>query len=121
MPIQNKHNLVTGSGRITRNFEFDASRKLLSINEPDFNGLLYAVNVTRDIIFFDPASSGKGYTFRSNNEYSLEYDTTAMDDTDIILVIYEPGNIHHDEILEQLHCICDELKNQTKLLSKIYK
>lgn len=50
--------------------------------------LYLIINVTDQVIIYNPADSAKGAT-AATNVFTLEHDTTSMDNTDDLLIIYD--------------------------------
>jgi hypothetical protein len=76
------------------NYTFDASAQTVTFTDYtaiSLEGVLLVSNATDGLIlynFADPAKGGSAAT----NVLTLEYDTTAMDDTDDLIVYYDDGD-----------------------------
>lgn len=104
--------------RISSDYLFDASAKIITINDSDFKTCLYAVNVSDGVVIYNPTLPG--YTGKTiANTVQLEFDTTAMNDSDELLVVYE-SNLD-DDVYSALLSVASELREQTRILKKIYK
>jgi hypothetical protein len=102
---------------VSTDYIFDASQQVLTVNDNDFIRLMLVVNLTDGIVIYNPISPTLGGT-TIGGDTVLTYDTTSMSDTDGLLVLYEAMSVPREEdIFEQ---ILAELKNQTRLLEKIY-
>lgn len=77
---------------LTTNYTFDASAKTVTItNRPDtlvLEDLLAIVNTTDQIIIYQPNKTIKGATLVWS-VFTLEYDTTAMDDLDNLMILID--------------------------------
>jgi hypothetical protein len=73
------------------NYTFDASAKTVEFDDYaaiTLDGVLLIVNVTDQIIIYNFADVAKGGT-AATNILTLEFDTTAMDDADDLLIYYD--------------------------------
>lgn len=79
---------------LIENYTFDASAKTITFSDYaaiSLNRVLLITNVTDGVIlynFADPATGGSVAT----NVLTLDYDTTAMDDTDALQIFYDDEN-----------------------------
>lgn len=79
---------------LIKNYTFDASAKTVTFSDYtsiSLNRVLLITNVTDNVIiynFADPAAGGSVAT----NVLTLDYDTTAMDDTDALQIFYDDEN-----------------------------
>jgi len=75
----------------TDNITFDASAKQVTIGDYDFDirNLYAIINQTAGVVIYATGTTGKGFSSVVGNIITLQYDTTAMSDTDEIQVIYE--------------------------------
>lgn len=77
--------------KLVTSYTFDASAKtVLAADFSTLEGILLITNVTDNIIIYNFAGSGKGGTLASTT-LTLDYDTTAMDDTDKLQVWVDNG------------------------------
>jgi len=80
--------------KLITNYTFDASAKTVNFNDYtgtfDIKGLLLIVNVTDNIIIYNFAVDGLGYTAVSDDLVTLELaSVTSMDDADKLLIYYD--------------------------------
>lgn len=81
------------SKRVVKNYAFDASIKKVTL--PDFDAsfdltrLDKITNATRNVVIFDKSNVAKRGT-NAGNAITLDYDTVAMSNSDVLLVEYEP-------------------------------
>ena len=76
-------------------YSFDASAKkvfFLDYEEIYLDRVLLITNVTDNIIVYNFADTTKGGSV-SENALTLEYDTTAMEDSDKLLIFYEEADV----------------------------
>lgn len=80
---------------VVENYTFDASAKtitLLGLSAVSLAGMKIITNITDGIIIYQFNSPTKGGTL-AGNVLTLEYDTTAMDDADTLMILYDnPGD-----------------------------
>lgn len=110
-------------------FTFDASLKTITFTEVIIQKhILLITNITDNIIIYNFACEGFGGVV-SGKTLTLEYNTTLMEDTDLLsVIIYEEDKgVETNNLLtlirEQNNAqneIIEELKLQTKYLRKIY-
>lgn len=77
--------------RMIQNYAFDKTAKtvtLLDYTSVDLEGLLLITNVTDGAIIYNFADPAAGATV-ADNVITLEYDTTAMDNSDKLQVYYD--------------------------------
>lgn len=80
------------SKRVVKNYTFDASAKKITL--PDFNSsfdlsrLDKIINATRNTVIFDKNDAAKRGT-ADNNVITLDYDTIAMSNSDVLTIDYE--------------------------------
>jgi hypothetical protein len=73
-------------------YTFDASAQTIDLSAEDnfdIKRLLAIINLTDQEIIFATSKTGKGYTTEVAGLVTLEFDTTAMDDADVLQVFYE--------------------------------
>lgn len=115
--VSDSNIIITGNTRVSNNYSFNASTKLVTVNDKDFNKVVSIINQeTNDVLYNigDPSLSGTIY----NTEVLLDFDTTSMDDSDTLFILYEA--IVVDNIERLLQKQIDNQKQIIKLLSKIY-
>jgi hypothetical protein len=63
----------------------------IDTNIINFNSklLVAIINITREVIIYSPAISGKGYTNITGDTITLEFDTSSQNSLDILQIIYE--------------------------------
>lgn len=99
---------------------FDASAKTVRVTKyvdiftPEY--LLLITNVTDNIIIYNFGCDGFGGTFdvNNNNRLTLEYDTTAMSDSDDLQIVLYSGK----SMLDSLPLL-ETIRQQTQLLAYI--
>jgi hypothetical protein len=116
--FSNNQNLSTGSAKIAHEWDFSASDGTISLHKKDLNKFLYIVNITDNIVIYDPVDTSRGGT-RTDHSMNLGYDTSAMSDSDDLLIIYEPFIM--DEMPDLAQEILTELQTTNKLLKKVLK
>lgn len=77
---------------------FDASAQTVTFTdlpsgELKLHRVMAVINATDQVVIYQPNNTGKGGTV-ATNVLTLEYDTTAMDDADSIMAVYDvPDNV----------------------------
>ncbi len=87
--------LVMGKGILIPDYTFDASAKTVTFDSfgvIDIKRVLLVTNVTDNIIIYNFADATVGGT-AATNVLTLDYDTTAMSDTDDIQIYYDMGSL----------------------------
>lgn len=95
--VQKVSSVISGDTLEVGKVEFDASEKTVKIYCIDFNinKVKSILNITRGVFIYAPPM-GAGYLgTASGNVITLQYDTTSMDDSDVLEVTYEWENNYH--------------------------
>lgn len=111
---------LTGASKTSEDYTFNAVASEITSNDPDFLKFLYIVNTeTNEVIYNinDPALGGTV----DNRKVVVDFNTSAMDDSDVLIAVYDASAIDQKQTEDWLNLIYDELKIQTKLLKKILK
>jgi len=103
--------------KVSESYVFHAANQSIHVLDGDLNQILFAVNTTDGIVIYNPVESGLGGT-RIDGTIQLDFDTTAMSDSDSLLILYSPDT--DILMITVLDGILDQLKMQTKILKKIY-
>jgi hypothetical protein len=108
---------------LVENYTFNSSAKQVTLTDYtslDLESILLITNVTDNIIIYNFADPAKGGTV-SGNVLTLDYDTSAMSNGDLLQIFIEDGEKSASETtLEALKDLTDYLKilvNQTKTLA----
>ncbi len=109
--------------KLIQNYSFDALSQTVTLNDytlVNLEGLLLITNVTDNQIIYNFANPNLG-AFVTDNVITLTYDTTSMDNNDIIQIYYDDGaNPASEDTLQSLEDMMDYLKmivQNTKVLS----
>ncbi len=116
--VLQKEALVTSRSKVSVDYLFDASAQCANVNEPDFGRFMYVINATDNIVIYDPAVPSLGGT-TSANRIIFTFDTTAMSDADVLIIIYEPLPSEDFKQLVVLNEILDQLKVNNMYLQEI--
>lgn len=103
--------------KISSDFIVDASAGTIQFNDQGYIRLLYGVNVTDNIIVYNPTVNGLGGNSYSN-QINFDYDTTTMEDSDEWIFVIEIKEVKEDEVL--LREMIELQRETNKLLRKIY-
>jgi len=116
--VPKKEIVKTAQSKVATNVTFIPSEKTISVSDVDFRELLFAINVTDGITIFDPATAGKTGRRRGATT-TLTFDTSAMSDSDDILVIYEPKEEPKSQelLLGEIIVSLNQIKNQLSLIT----
>ncbi len=109
---------MTGRSKTSTNFRFDALNSSVTIKDADFVRCLYITNLNSNEVMYNVTDEFLGGTV-DGIMITVDFDTSGMDDTDSLLVIYDSKDLREDDIL--LRNIYDELRENNKLLKKILK
>lgn len=105
---------LVGNG--ANSYTFTASAKtvrITGITPLAVGQILLINNATRETIIYNPFVSGKGYTAFSNGLLTLEYDTTAMADGDVLQIFYD----NSDQALVAIADMSLEIRNLANLIA----
>lgn len=106
----------TSNQKIIKNYLFDATNKIVTINE-DFDTILYIYCLENNQLIYNPTAKGFGGDILGN-KILLDYNVTTYEDFYKLLIVVE--HKQHNSTQLTLNNILEELKEQTKLLKKIY-
>lgn len=109
--------LTTGRSRTSTKYTFNATTKTVAIEDFDFIRFLLIVNATDGVVIYNPLSAAQGGVTISKS-INLTYDTTSMNDSDELIVLYEC--FESNEVINLLGTLVEQGKEQIKILKKIY-
>jgi len=97
-------------------FTFNAAAQSISCNEQGFRRYLFIINVTDGVVIYNPSNAGTTGLRVSRTTMRLTYDTTAMSDTDDLLVFID--RVENDVDARASKDALEEMLLQTKLLNE---
>ena len=94
--------ISSANSRISLDYVFEPQQRLIIVKDKDFVRILYAINVTKGQIIYNPLDPGKDGSQTARN-INLEYNTIAMEKSDDLCIVYEAARDDEVKImLEQL-------------------
>ncbi len=97
-------NKVIGNGNNPGTYTFDAAAKTVTLSGVNLKvqNILNITNLTQSTIIYNPFVSGTGFTSFVNGVLTLLFDTTAHNNSDVLLITYNDDDILGVEVIGEL-------------------
>lgn len=109
--------ITTKDSQHLNNYSFEPAKQKVTILER-FDIIQYIINQTDGIIIYNPTDEELKGAVHSN-EIILNYDTTAMNVNDKLIIVAEVENILEKDTNNEINNIKEELKELNKQINKI--
>lgn len=118
--IQNTENIpeLTDDVKVSKEYSFNKTNSNILISDADFERVLFVYNeTTKELMYRLGSDYFSGIMF--GRELTLDIDTSAMNDDDVLTIIYiKKQGLNLIDLLQKL---IQEQKTTNKILNKIYK